>query len=602
MKRIIYILTILFPLLYACQEKEDWNDGVDEGYISLQVGTDASTNVSRASEDVYDAKVLTVQILKADGSVLQTISDWNNAETRRSVKLPVGIYSVKAFSAGFDGKTAAMDKPYYEGITDNIKVAKNVETIAKVTCKLANVKVTVKYDASFMKSFKKASVMIGGLAGSTGTLNFVMGETTLSGYFPVKDLYTKVAVTNMSDVSHNQTDTIKGVQARDHYIFTYKVADTGKGSVKIQVDESVRMYTYEFAVPTTPTTTLQVTANAWSNFAYLEGSVLSAEKALDLSLMKLQYKLKTATDWTNAVTTVDGEICKATAKELSPNTAYQCRLNYNEEEFVSEVADFTTEIQTDLVNGNMDNWYKSGKTWYPISEEYYKQNGSSFWDSSNPGTTTGAGALVNLNPTQGNAETVHTEGGKSAELKSQKVSAFGINKFAAASLYIGKFNGLEGTKGAKIDFGQPFTSRPTALRGWLRYAPVVIDNVGTDEDTPPAEANFAEGKTMDMCSIYIALTTGVISINNTDKSTLNWKDKEEVIAYGELPIEECGSTNGEWKEFNIPFVYRSLTTKPTHIIVVASSSKYGDYFTGGSGSTLYLDDFELIYEGTPQTK
>jgi len=28
-------------------------------------------------------------------------------------------------------------------------------------------------------------------------------------------------------------------------------------------------------------------------------------------------------------------------------------------------------------------------------------------------------------------------------------------------------------------------------------------------------------------------------------------------------------------------------------LIVASSSKYGDYFTGGDGSTLWIDEFEL---------
>lgn len=32
-----------------------------------------------------------------------------------------------------------------------------------------------------------------------------------------------------------------------------------------------------------------------------------------------------------------------------------------------------------------------------------------------------------------------------------------------------------------------------------------------------------------------------------------------------------------------------------YIIIVASSSKYGDYFTGGDGSIMYLDDLELVY-------
>ena len=36
--------------------------------------------------------------------------------------------------------------------------------------------------------------------------------------------------------------------------------------------------------------------------------------------------------------------------------------------------------------------------------------------------------------------------------------------------------------------------------------------------------------------------------------------------------------------------------KPTSIVVVASSSRYGDFFAGSTGSTMWLDDLELIYE------
>lgn len=42
--------------------------------------------------------------------------------------------------------------------------------------------------------------------------------------------------------------------------------------------------------------------------------------------------------------------------------------------------------------------------------------------------------------------------------------------------------------------------------------------------------------------------------------------------------------------------YRSLTRIPNYIVIVASASKYGDYFTGSTGSTMWLDDLELIYE------
>ena len=35
---------------------------------------------------------------------------------------------------------------------------------------------------------------------------------------------------------------------------------------------------------------------------------------------------------------------------------------------------------------------------------------------------------------------------------------------------------------------------------------------------------------------------------------------------------------------------------PTSIIIVASASRYGDYFQGSAASKMWLDDMELIYE------
>ena len=48
--------------------------------------------------------------------------------------------------------------------------------------------------------------------------------------------------------------------------------------------------------------------------------------------------------------------------------------------------------------------------------------------------------------------------------------------------------------------------------------------------------------------------------------------------------------------FTIDIEYRSLTRIPTYIVLVASASYYGDYFTGSSSSVMWLDDLELVYE------
>ena len=331
----------------------------------------------------------------------------------------------------------------------------------------------------------------------------------------------------------------------------------------------------------------ELSVNAWSKHAYVSVKATSAEG------WTAEYSVKGKDSWASVSTSMNGNLCEATLKGLSPNTTYTCRMK-DKEGNVQATSDFTTELTTALYNGNFDSWYKSGKTWYAISETDFGI--FSFWDSSNPGTTTGAGALVNINPTQGNSTTVHTSGGQSAELKSQYASAFGIGKFAAASLYTGKFNSLVGTDGAKIDFGQSFTSRPTALHGWFQYAPKSIDHVGSNQPG----GTVSKGDT-DICSIYIALAKKIYTIDNTDTSTfIQFDTDDNIIAYGELPAEQCVDTGGQWKEFTIDLKYKTLDCpKDMYLILVASSSKYGDYFTGGDGSIMYLDDFELVYGDEP---
>lgn len=199
---------------------------------------------------------------------------------------------------------------------------------------------------------------------------------------------------------------------------------------------------------------------------------------------------------------------------------------------------------------------------------------------------------IGKNPTQGNSTTVHTAGGQSAELKSQFVGAGPFGKFAAGNLYAGTFDELKGMSGASLYFGQPFTARPSALHGWFNYTSGKIDYRG--DNTPEGQGLIDSD---DLCSIYIALSKERILIDNTDTSTFpNWEEDERIIAYNRLDDADAVTTNG-WKEFTLNFKYRNLEPLDTYyLIIVISASKYGDYFTGCNGSTMYIDDLELVYD------
>lgn len=66
-----------------------------------------------------------------------------------------------------------------------------------------------------------------------------------------------------------------------------------------------------------------------------------------------------------------------------------------------------------------------------------------------------------------------------------------------------------------------------------------------------------------------------------------------MVAYGEKVFD--ATSGNDMVEFIIPLndVNGSLEVK--NIMVVASASKGGDYFVGGNGSTMWLDDLELVY-------
>lgn len=597
MKKIYLSLIALLTAIGITSCQQDDLDA-NTGYLRIDVETNTYVN-TKIAED-YNPKQIALQIVNSKGEVVESTDDWETLEGKQ-FRLPAGIYTVKASSNGFDGSESGFEIPYYAG-SEQVTVETGKEVTANITCTLANVKVTVNYDQSFIDAFQSATATVASAMEGVSPLSFNMGDDLKPAYFPVADLTATISVVNHAGTTFPPLDTlIKGVKARKHYILNFKVAETGEiGGVNVSVDGTETIYTFTFDVSTEVSTKLGVEgANAWSRVAYLEGSILSSKEELDPASMYFEYKEASSEEWQTATATFENEKFTTKITNLTPSMEYNYRLAYSKEgkEYASDIATFTTETEIALPNGDMDDWYQSGKTWYPVSENDYNISGS-FWDSSNPGTTTGAGALVNKNPTQGNSDIVHTPGGKSAELKSQYASAFGIGKFAAASLYTGKFNSLVGTNGAKIDFGQEFASRPTALHGWFRYTNGKIDYRGGN--TPEGVAEIG---TDDLCSIYMALAKAPHQLDNTKTSTFfDFENDPNIIAYGQLPDAEAVSTNNEWKEFTVTMTYKDLTPQTQYyLIIVCSSSKYGDYFTGSTGSTMYIDDLELIY-GEPATK
>lgn len=311
--------------------------------------------------------------------------------------------------------------------------------------------------------------------------------------------------------------------------------------------------------------------NAWARSAYVH-SVFYTESQPEG--MALQYRRKGDASWTQFSGDFDVEGTTFTARitGLEPAVTYEVMPYTALEQNETSIFEFTTEEAAQLPNFNFDTWSDNGH--FPNAE------GSAFWDSGNQGAST-----LGKYPTS--QETEHVVFGSAAKLASQFVGIGSLGQFAGGNIYSGAFVKLIGMSGAEIDFGRSYTSRPTALHGWYNYAPVSIDY---------AQDPYSDLKgTMDCCQIYVALTdwTGPFRVNNAD-GTLFSPDDPSVIAYGTL--EDNVGTGGEYKEFTIELEYRDTERKPTYVLIVATASKYADYFTGGNGSTLYIDEFEFLFE------
>ena len=593
MKKIyLFLFVILSTLSITSCQQDDLNDNI--GYLRIEVGTNAYVDTRIAAD--YNPKQIALQILDSKGGIVESTDDWETLSGQQ-IRLAAGTYTVKASSNGFDGSESGFDIPYYAG-SQQITVQTGKEVTANITCTLANVKVTVNYDQSFIDAFQSATATVKSAMEGVNELSFRMGDELKPAYFPVADLTATISVTNHSGQQFSQDTPITNVKARKHYILNFKVAETGDiGGVSVSVDGTETVYTFTFNVSTEASTKLGAeAANAWSNFAYLEGSILSSSEELDPASMHFEYKKADAEEWQTISANYNSGNQKftATLTGLTPATQYTYRLAYEKSgnTYASEEVSFTTETTTELHNGNLDAWSQSGSTWYPGSSSE-AGNTTCFWNTSNPGTSQGMGAIGGaVNPTQGVTSPVHTPGGKAAELKSTEK----LSVFAAASLYTGSFLGLDGMS-ANMEFGKPFTSRPSALHGFYKYTPAVINKV----DRTPDGVSIIKDETMDQCAIFIALATKSFQFNNKkEEEYIDYANDPAIIAYGELP--SGAATSGDnYTEFTIPLIYKSLTEKPTHIIIVCSASKYGDYMTGGVGSTMYVDDLELLY-GVPSTK
>ena len=387
--------------------------------------------------------------------------------------------------------------------------------------------------------------------------------------FPIQEVKDKQELTFVLTDFAKALDPASATQMATH-TFTFSVLDNLHQETTVQ-------FIYEIRPNVNVTTEEPV---VWAKFVTLRGN------SIDRDNIGFMFKKKADTDFQRYDATIyneqTGDFSLLLIENIMPGTEYEYYA-VSGTDAQGDVKTFTTSPIVNLKNNTFDEWFKNGKTWFPNVDV------SKWWDSGN----TGANTAGENNPTSPEESVVVK--GKAAKLQSTWIGFIGIGAFASASMFTGNFVDIDGTNGI-LSFGQPFTAKPTKLTGYYKYTPVNIDYM--EQWDSKVDPDLKSGDS-DQCIIYIALCTKNYEIRTNPKSRQLFDPNDaSVIAYGELVAKEAvsGEEANGYKKFSIDIKYRKTDVTPSYIVVVAAASRYGDYFTGGKGSTLYIDEFNLEYD------
>ena len=323
---------------------------------------------------------------------------------------------------------------------------------------------------------------------------------------------------------------------------------------------TVYVQTVEEAVTT-------VGVDAWTCVAWVQGQ---GEAGLDNGF---EYRITGSEAWTKlpeSQVTHNGGAFTGCIMHLSPETSYEVRA-YSDDNYGS-ILSFTTGKELQVPNSDFENWWLDKRVWCPWAED-----GEPYWGTGNQGAAT-----------VGQSNTVPTDDtptgtGRAAKLETKWI----VVKLAAGNIFTGTYIRTDGTNGV-LSFGRPFTERPVRVQGMYKYTGAIIDRASNEFKNLIGQP--------DTCSVWAALIDSdepyEIRTNPNNRRLFD-PDSPEVIAFGQLLNAE---TITSYVPFDFELKYKSTSRVPKYLIICASASKYGDYFTGGAGATMYIDDIKLVYD------
>ena len=616
MKKILTFIIIGLGFAAASCTKADVSESKGEGMLSVDMSIASQTRAAVGEDELLNTAV--VNIYKADFSGLvrsYTYSDIPSPMYLAADKYRVDVLAGEAVAATPEG--ASWDSKSYKGSQAFEIVAGQVTTV-QVVANVNNAVTKASFDPTVAENFNEGYTLTMTLSDeAASTLVYDASKSGAVGYYIVAGLFepsltwTFTGTLAKDGSAFTKTGVIENVEPGKLYNMNlkYTIKD-GDLVFSLSVDRSTEIVddTIIFEPVSTglaPSSVYEI----WATRATVHADVDASEG--EGKTIKFAYSTDEGSTWTYVDAVNDSEgTYKAELTGLAPQTKYTYALCIDDVQ-IGEPMTFTTEAAPNFPNASFEYVSKvTGNNYYKFYDPNcgVEEGMKMFWGSGNGEGPDGVNGSANMNIVITDVDTsTKIDGNQSVVAQTSSM----VGMLAAGNLFAGQFVGLVGTSGGIVNFGRPWSSRPTAMRIWCKYETGLINilnnsNLGvTKNDYDRAQIKIAIG-TWDYKK-YGGSKDSPVQVNTTDESTfVDFYTDPNTIANGDVIIyndgysinkgEKVTATTTGWIEYVIPLEYRNLNAYPTHIVVSCAASQFGDYFTGYDKTKLWIDAVELIYE------
>ena len=616
MKKILTFIILGLGFAAASCTKADVSESKGEGMLSVDMSIASQTRAAVGEDELLNTAV--VNIYKADFSGLvrsYTYSDIPSPMYLAADKYRVDVLAGEAVATTPEG--ASWDSKSYKGSQAFEIVAGQVTTV-QVVANVNNAITKASFDPTVAENFNEGYTLTMTLSDeAASTLVYDASKSGAEGYYIVAGLFepsltwTFTGTLAKDGSSFTKTGVIENVEPGKLYNMNlkYTIKD-GELMFSLSVDRTTEIVddTIIFEPVSTglaPSSVYEI----WATRATIHADVDASEG--EGKTIKFAYSTDEGSTWTYVDAVNDSEgTYKAELTGLAPQTKYTYALCIDDVQ-IGEPMTFTTEAAPNFPNASFEYVSKvTGNNYYKFYDPNcgVEEGMKMFWGSGNGEGPDGVNGSANMNIVITDVDTsTKIDGNQSVVAQTSSM----VGMLAAGNLFAGQFVGLVGTSGGIVNFGRPWTSRPTAMRIWCKYETGLINilnnnNLGVSKsDYDRAQVKVAIG-TWDYKK-YGGSKESPVQINTTDESTfVDYYTDPSTIANGDVIIYKEGYSinKGElitadttgWIEYVIPLEYRNLNAYPTHIVVSCAASQFGDYFTGYDKTKLWIDAVELIYE------